>query len=143
MKKNKQILVDGENGDCMRACLTTMLDLPNDPNKIPVGGANDFFPKAYKFLGKFGLFINYEQKACWRHGYWMASVKSKNYPGGWHAIVMNSSKVAWDPSTKKKYRVGQSLLGEDVVRGGYYLEVVDASKLKNLAIFQKACAKGK
>jgi hypothetical protein len=143
MRKNKQKIFDSVNGDCMRASLTSMLGLPNDPNKIPLPGATDFFIPCYKFLARFGLFLKYDQTACWKHGLWMASVKSKNFPKGTHAIVMNGDKVAWDPSTKKRYRVGQSLLGKDVVLGGHSLEVIDPSKLYKLREFQKLCANEK
>lgn len=139
-----QKIVHPENGDCMRACLTSMMGLPNDPKKIPLPGAVDFFLPCYRFLRRFGMHIRYEQKAFWGHGYWMASVKSKNYPEGTHAIVMNGHKVAHDPSTKRRYRAGTSLLGKDIVVGGFVLEVIDATKLKNLEVFRKKlCANEK
>lgn len=137
MQKNKQLVFDSEHGDCMRACLTSMLDLPNDPKKVPLPGATGFFPPAFKFFREFGLALCYEQRAMWRNGYWMASVKSKNFKDGSHAIVMFGDKVAWDPSTHKRYRTGTSLLGKDVVHGCHYLELIDASKLPALAEFRK------
>ena len=139
MRKNKQILVDEGNGDCMRACLTGMLDLPNDPKLVPLSGAKDWWKTCQPFLKRFGMKLAYEQKACWREGYWMASVKSKNYGKGiTHAIVMKGSKVIYDPSTKKRYKTGDDMLGEGVVVGGFFLEVTDASKLHKLAQFQKS-----
>lgn len=139
MRKNYQIVVDKDKGDCMRACLTSMLGLPNDPKKIPLGGADDWFPKCYRFLRRFGMDIRYEEKSCWRSGLWMASVKSKNYSGRTHAIVMDGHKVLWDPSPKKRYRTGTRLLGTDIVLGGHSLEVLDPSKLYKLGEFRKKC----
>lgn len=86
----------------MRACLTSILGLPNDPRVVPLGGANeDFTLKCYKFLYRFGLILTWERVACWRGGYWMGSVKSKNFKDGRHSIVMLGHKVWHDPSTHK------------------------------------------
>ena len=138
LRKNKQIIFDEKNGDCMRASLTSMLGLPNDPKVVPLGGANeDFWTKCYKFLYQFGLTLTFEQKACWRNEYWMGSVKSKNFKGGSHSIVMKGSKVWHDPSTHKRYRAGESLLGKDVINGGHFLEVIDPSKLYKLELFRQ------
>lgn len=141
MRKNTQIVVDKENGDCMRACLTSMLDLPNDPSIVPIGGPNNFHIETWRFLQEFGLYLAYEQTACWTHGLWMASVKSLNYPGeATHAIVMHDSEVVWDPSSKLKYKEGESLLGKDVVLGGHHLRVSDPTLLYKLVDFQRAHA---
>ena len=131
MQKNKQLVVDKEKGDCFRACLTSILELPNDP-KLPNCDDIEWLNKWHSFLYDFGLTLAFEQKACWRQGYWIASVKSKNYADTTHAIVMQGSKVAFDPSTKKRYRIGKTLLGKDVVQGGYFLEVLDPSKIKRI-----------
>lgn len=138
MIRNKQIIFDSKNGDCMRASLTSMLGLPNDPKKVPLGGANEnFYGKCHEFLYQFGLTLTYEQKACWRDGFWMGSVKSKNFKGGGHSIVMNGCKVWHDPSTHKRYKTGENLLGKEVINGGYFLEVIDPSKLYKLELFKK------
>lgn len=144
MIKNKQLIVNGKTGDCMRACLTSMLDIPNThklPNfteKTKEGHYNGGFSKWYKLLREMGLDFKYDQKKIWRSGYWMASVKSKNYKGGSHAIVMYGDKVAHDPSTKKRYRTGTNLLGKNVVNGGWWIEITDVSLLPRFYEFQKA-----
>ncbi len=138
LRKNKQLIFDHVNGDCMRASLTSMLGLPNDPTIIPLGGAaEDWYNRCHKFLSKFGLELWFEKSACWRMGYWMGSVKSKNFEGGWHSIVMKSTKVWHDPSTHKRYKAGECLLGQDVIDGGHFLEVVDPSKLYKLEEFKR------
>lgn len=141
MKKNKQLVVDAIHGDCMRACFTSILGIPNDP-KLAVGSDPEWFLKWHKFLYRFGVTLTYSQKACWKHGYWVASVKSLNYPDkATHAIVMKGSAVYFDPSTaKKRYKSGESLLGRDVVLGGHFFEISDGSKLRKLIEYQNAFA---
>lgn len=148
MIKNKQLIVNSKTGDCMRACLTSILDIPNTnqlPNfreKTKEGQYNGGFSKWSKLLNEMGLDFVYDQKKIWRSGYWMASVKSKNFKGMYHAIVMHGERVAHDPSTKKRYRTGTNLLGKDVVRGGYWLEITDVSLLPRFIKFQKAIIYG-
>ena len=128
MRRNKQHIVDSKKGDCFRACLTSILDMPNDES-LPNVDDPRWFARWYEILGEMGIHIAFEHKACWREGYWIADVKSLNFEGGKHAIVMNGTKVAHDPSTKKRYRAGTYLGGKDVVTGGWYLEILDWSKL--------------
>ena len=130
MKKNRQLVVDKEKGDCFRACLTSILEIPND-KKLPNCDDASWLTKWMQLLYPYGLSLAFEAKACWRSGYWIASVKSKNYKDTTHAVVMFQSKVAFDPSTKKKYKIGESLLGKEVVSGGYYLEVLNPAKRKS------------
>lgn len=129
MRKNKQRVFDIETGDCFRACMSSLLGIANT-NGLPHIDKPSWFSDWRKFLLRYGLALTFEKEACWRSGYWIASVKSKNFPKTTHAIVMHHSKVWHDPSTKKRYRAGRSLLGKDIVVGGYFLEVVDPSKLK-------------
>lgn len=69
---------------------------------------------------------------CWRDGYWVASVKSKNFPEPiTHAIVMKGQCVVFDPSLHKKYKIGRNLLSTNLVKYGYWLEITDVSKLIN------------
>ena len=135
-RKNKQLVVDKGNGDCFRACLTSLLGLPNTDGILNYH-SKDWMLKWDKFLEQFGLSLHYEQKSCWRYGYWIASVKSKNYKNVTHAIIMKGTEVFFDPSTKKRYRTNRSLLGKDIVRGGFYLEAMNPSKLYKLEEFKK------
>lgn len=135
MKKNRQLVADSVKGDCFRACVTSVLGIPNSP-KLPNCDDPEWSLKWDRLLGRFGIALSYSQKACWRRGYWIASVKSKNFKEVTHAIVMNGIYVAWDPSTKVRYKAGESLLGKDVVLGGHYLEVTDPSKLAKFAQYQ-------
>lgn len=136
MRKNKQLICDSKKGDCFRACLTSILGLPNDP-KLPNCDDPEWYMKWNKLLWRFGLTLIYNQDSCWKSGYWIARVKSKNFKDTTHAIVMYDLQVAHDPSLKKRYRVGQSLLGGAAVLGGHSLEVTDASKLHKLKEYLK------
>lgn len=126
--KNEQLIVDPKRGDCFRACLTSLLGIQNT-EEFPDGGDKEWFLKWSKFLNGMGLSIQYTEKAFWRSGYWIASVKSLNFLDVTHAIIMDCQEVYFDPSTKEKYLSGENLLSKDVVLGGWYLEVEDLSKL--------------
>lgn len=140
LRRNRQIVVDKGRGDCFRASLTSVLGIPNDPALIPDAGDPDMFLKIYQFLRRFGLSIRYELTACWSDGLWIASVPSKNFEGSTHAIVMDGTEVAHDPTTTPNaYAPGTSLLGkEGAVRGGWNLEVTDPSLLSLLVELQRA-----
>lgn len=126
--KNEQLISDHINGDCFRACLTSLLGIPNF-GYLPDGGDKEWFIKWSRFLSTLGLSIHYEEKACWRSGYWIASVKSLNFPDVTHAIIMNCQEVYFDPSPNEKYLSGKNLLGKNIVLGGWYLEVENFNKL--------------
>lgn len=129
--KNEQLVCDPQKGDCFRACVTSILGIPNSPD-LPGVDSKDWFIQWYRFLEKYGVSLHYEEKAIWKDGYWIASVKSKNFPNVTHSIVMKDQEVWFDPSPKEKYQEGENLLGKDVVFGGWHFEVTDFSKLPNL-----------
>lgn len=136
MRKNKQL----READCLQACLTSILEIPNPPTNL--GSPEDGVTLFKGFLSQFGLILNpFRPDGGWRQGYWIAVAKSKNFKDTpdikyTHAIVMLEDRVAFDPSNKKRYRVGREL-GKDKIKDGYYLEVVDASKLQELCKFKK------
>ena len=128
--KNKQLIVDTINGDCFRACLTSLLGIPNSPN-LPNGGI-DWFLNWDRFFRNYGLSLKFNQKACWKEGFWIASVPSKNFEGITHAIIMRDQEVYFDPSLKETYTVGENLLGKELVQGGWSLEVTNLQKVYKL-----------
>jgi hypothetical protein len=137
MIKNKQLISDNKRGDCMRACLTSILELPNT-NKLPNFTVGKGYMKWRKLLETMGMSINYDERSFWRSGYWIGSVKSKNYKDIYHAIVMYGVKVAHDPSTKKRYKTGRFMLGgKNIIRGGYWLEIIDPHLLPKLEELKK------
>lgn len=128
MKKNKQLIYNKGNGDCFRACLASILNWDNDP-KLPNIDDKNWLIKWGKILEPYGMRLEFDFDKSWSGGYWIASVKSKNFKGQTHAIVMNEMKVAFDPSPKKKYRIGQSLIGKNVICGRWVLIVTDTNKI--------------
>lgn len=129
MRKNYQKICDKEYGDCFRACVTSFLGIEND-DSLPGGNEKDWFLKWFRVLGDYGLTLRYEEKACWGEGFWIASVKSKNFENITHSIIMFGQEVYFDPSLKKRYSDGENLLGTDVVLGGWHFELSDPSKVK-------------
>ena len=128
-----------KKGDCFRACLTSILGIKNDPRYLPDVSKKDWFIKYSKFLAEIGVSIHWDDKKIWRQGYWIATVKSKNFSEVTHAIVMNGTEVYHDPSLGKRYKAGRSLLGDrkKIVKGGWWLEIDDASKLYRLTYLQR------
>lgn len=134
MKPEKQLISDRGVGDCFRACMCSILDIPNS-NDLPNVHDSEWFLKWQKFLKKFGLRLCHGSN-CWKDGYWIASVPSLNYALTTHAIVMKDTKVFFDPSTKKKYKKGTEMLGCSDIMSGYWVEIDDISKINNLSEYQ-------
>ena len=126
----KQKIVSNKNGDCFRACVASILELNNN-SKLPNKHGGDWFCSWFKFFESKGLSLSWDKDMIWKSGYWIAVVPSKNYKNTNHSIVMLGNKVAFDPSTKKTYRKGISLLGRKIVKLGYWIELSDISKFKN------------
>lgn len=128
----RQRTVNPRYGDCFGACLASLLELPIEV--VP----NDHSPRWMAiqrlFLGQFGIELTFHGSdgPIWCDAPWIASVRSKNYYNGTHAIIMQGQDVLFDPSTKNRYKKGESLLGEGIVNGGYIMRISDFSLLKNL-----------
>jgi hypothetical protein len=138
MIEQRQKIVDKDNGDCFRACMASILELPND-ERLPHIDSKAWWQDWWKFLSPFGLSLESDHKRIWRQGYWIAGVPSKNLGKGiQHAIVMKGHNVAFDPSTKKRYRKGRYMLGKGIVADGLYLVVDDASKLHKLEEYRRS-----
>lgn len=138
MKGQRQRFSDSIIGDCFRACMATILDLPIDV--LPNDHSPAFYSVWTAFLRQFGLsFIFMGRKdPLWRDGYWIASVKSKNFEGGVHAIVMyDSDKVFFDPSPALRFKKNTSLIRSDALRGGFHLEVIDTTLLHRLEEYRQ------
>jgi hypothetical protein len=132
MKRVRQRIVHHQYGDCFPACLASLLELPIEV--IPNDHSHYWMAIQRMYLEQFGLEITFHNAdgPIWSESPWIASVKSKNYVGGTHAILMQGHEVLFDPSTKPGYKKGTSLLGEKVVTGGYIIRVADFLKLHEL-----------
>lgn len=138
MKKYRQKISDPKIGDCFRACMATLLQLA--PEVLPNDSSPAWHRNWQNYLGQFGLGLSYSNRAdqpIWLSSPWIASVKSLNYKGVTHAILMHQGGVVLhDPSSKKRYKVGRRLHG-DVVQSGQHLLVIDSSKLHLLEEYRK------
>lgn len=141
--RHGQLVTSCEIGDCFRASMSMLLDVPNGDYLPTLAGDDDrWFFAWQRFLKPFGLDVHTSsaQGPIWKGGFWIASVPSKNCPApGSHAIVMKGQRVVLDPSRKKVYRAGLNLLGTDLVLAGTWLEVADASKLTDFVKWHRAC----
>jgi hypothetical protein len=137
MKEQRQRVVSHTMGDCFGACVASIMELPIEV--VPNDHTDRWWFVWRDFLGYFGLEMSYYDSMgpIWQDSYWIASVKSKNYKEVYHAIVMEGTKVAFDPSTAKRYRKGQHMLGNDLVAGGYVFTVIDFTKLHKLEEYRK------
>lgn len=136
MIPQKQKVIDKGIGDCFRACMASFLELPND-ERLPDG--YESVTPWNEWLAQFGMGLSWDHESIWREGFWIASVKSKNYTDGTtHAIIMKGTEVAFDPSTKKRYETGVSLLSGDDVQGGWWVEVIDPSLLHRFQEYKLA-----
>lgn len=140
MKKYNQQVTSPLIGDCFRACMATVLQLP--PEVLP----NDHSPGWHNiwaaFFRQFGLDLMYggPKDAIFMDGLWIAIVKSLNFKETTHAIVMTDSKVYHDPSNKKRYKAGtylSSISKDAVILGGYHLVVDDATLLHRLEEYRQ------
>jgi len=136
MKRVKQRTANPQYGDCFGACIASLLELPIEV--VPNDHSPSWFQIQKLFLGQFGLEMTFHnsQGPIWSDSPWIASVKSKNYPTGTHAIIMQGQDVLWDPSTKSRFKKGTNLLGSNEVVGGYIVRVCDFSLLPKLAEYR-------
>lgn len=139
MKKYKQLISDPEIGDCFRACIATLLQIP--PHVLPNDHSPFWWSNWQRYLNQFGIELSLggfkPTDPIWLSTPWIATVPSLNYENGHHAILMHYGGIVFhDPSTKKRYRTGISLLGESVVLEGKHLVVADASKLHCLEAYR-------
>lgn len=138
MRPQKQKIVNNKYGDCFAACIASILELPIEV--IPNDHSPNYHFTYTSFLGQFGLTLECDSPkgAIWKPHPWIASVKSLNYSEGIHSIVMHDGGlVLFDPSTKKRYKTGEILLGKNIVVAGWDFAIQDFSKLENLQKYRE------
>lgn len=129
-----QLVVDSGSGDCLRAAMSYVLGVPNGDYMPNPHKESEWYFEWQRFFEPLGISIMYSHSRgpIWKEHCWIASVISKNITGCTHAIVMRGTQVEFDPSPKRRYRRMAHLLGKEIVIGGHWLEVADATKLPNL-----------
>lgn len=139
--KQKIIKNGSVRGDCFRACMASLLELPND-DRLPHIESKNWLGEWMNLLETFGMRFGRSHSAFWKDGYWIASVPSLNFEKTTHAIIMKDFYVEFDPSLAKTYEKGRDLSQEKIVYQGEWLEVSDVSKLKNLDIYRNKLLTG-
>lgn len=130
MVKVNQSLVDGEKGDCFRAALASLFetDVEETINIIDFveserGWAIPFMEWVESIGYEYEYFVSPSEDSSLTYselknyqsvgGFFIASVESRNYEGGFHAVIIDTNGVVvHDPEPLKKW------LGCDVVEGG-------------------------
>jgi len=117
MTPQKQLLVCKETGDCMRACIASMLDLPITTVPNFMDKSDDYFNMLWNTLIEHGYsYVGHDDKPPYKYvqasegieGYFMAVVNSINYEGEvseagrpiTHAVVFKGLEFCFDPSPK-------------------------------------------
>lgn len=105
-----QEIVEEKRGDCMQACVASLLRIPISvvpPFFAPPG---DGLPPGYEWLNHNDLWFDYahrQEDGTYRSGrdvvgvpsgYAIASVPSARFPGGTHAVIVKDGVVVHDPS---------------------------------------------
>ena len=118
MKPVNQTIVSVEDGDCTRACLASILDLPIDavPHFVRFGAgwfrifSHFLMSLDYEFLGTgwvkskdrpHGHILSRSKNI---KGYVIASVPSKTFPNVGHSVIINlKGLVVHDPNPNKRW----------------------------------------
>lgn len=129
--RHGQHVSDATLGDCFRASMSVLLDVPNGDHLPHLDHPDGWWLAWWRLLHDLGLEVHYDDAdgPIWQNGRWIASVASRNFEGATHAIVMDGHQVLFDPSPRRRYHAGWSLLGQGAVLGGYRLQVCDARRL--------------
>jgi hypothetical protein len=94
-----------ERGDCVGACLASLLAQPL--SAISNYHGDDWWNQLQAEVGKFGYWIAHLQSGHgWPRGLWVAVVPSLNFEGSTHVIVCRGSKVVHDPAPTNRREVG-------------------------------------
>lgn len=114
-----QTIVAIEDGDCTRACLASIIELPIDavPNFMRFGAgwfrifSHFLMSLDYEFLGT--GWVKSKDRPCGHilskspniKGYVIASVPSRSFPNSGHSVVMNlKGLVVHDPNPNKAWQ---------------------------------------
>ncbi len=114
-----QSIIDKGSGDCMRACVASILNLPLQavPHFLLNGSAAMYSAVFHSFMHAHGW--NWKGNAChdsilkWKpyhiDGHYIASVHSRTYEDGSHAVLIDAEGfVTHDPNPNKKWQ-GESI----------------------------------
>lgn len=130
------------NGDCMRACIASLLEYPLEavPNFSEIPIPSLAMPTLVNYLWTQGYSLGDNMSEIDGSGVdscWMASVPSRSFSGCSHAVIINhEGKVVHDPNPNRNW------LGEEVVESqkAYYIYNIserDSNSQEDFLHFQK------
>lgn len=127
MIKQEQLLFGKDDGDCFRACVASILEMPIE--ELPTYNSESWLLSWNNWLEKYGLYLQYKTygKGNFAGGYWIASVPSLNLGEGVkHVVVMHKDKLVHDPSPHKKYK----RLDKSKITEAFWFAATDPAKLE-------------
>jgi hypothetical protein len=116
-----------ERGDCLAACLASILEVPVAETAIDFETERHWWDEAQDAVGKHGYhLVIFDVNRGSPDVYWVATVPSRNLTDAngkpaLHAIVMHDWTVAHDPCLGKRYEVGEPLPGDVEPSAGWVL----------------------
>lgn len=93
-----QSILGPPNGDCLRACFASILDL--DPATMPNFHGFNWWNRWLSWMERHGYALSYYEPASERPSettWWIAGPESPRIPGVTHAVVMYRDQLVWDP----------------------------------------------
>lgn len=122
MKKVYQTITNAADGNCMEACLASLLEI--DISDVPkFSKKEEWYDECQAFLAKYDLYLLCfdfnEPRFDLLLGYCIASCSSPNYKDVDHAVILHNGRVFHDP-----HRDGKP---------------VDLSRIKTIDVLVKKC----
>jgi hypothetical protein len=97
MIKVSQTITEAGRGDCLPACLASILEC--DLDRLPNYHDENWWMDWHNFLKTHGLnLISKGRSAFFWDSYWIGIVPSLNFEGKQHAVVMCDNELAHDPN---------------------------------------------
>jgi hypothetical protein len=119
-----------KRGDCIRACIASIIDVPIDTLPNPHG--DDWVEEWAIALGPLGfILVDISIDYYFPIGYWIARVPSLNLPGCYHVVVAQGNKLVHDPALNNKY-TDETWAGGAAASGGQIITVYDPAEIKRL-----------
>jgi hypothetical protein len=119
-----------QRGDCVRACITSILGLPLDAAENVQG--DDWWTRWNDFVGEHGfelLVIYPKHMIAPPRGLWICVVPSLVLDGN-HCVVARGSELLHDPGMKRRYTTAEweALWQDDRVLEGWLLAPLDPAE---------------